>query len=374
VNWLAPADNGGSSILSYTVTSSPGGHTATAGGSCTSCSAVVTGLTNGVTYTFTVTATNAIGPSSPSAPSNAVEPIGPPSAPTNVIATAVPDPTTTVGSATVSWTPGASQGDSVSDPAPTFTITPYTQDSSGNFTVAGTPSGPFAASTQTTSKQTITGLVNGTAYEFRVTETNSHGLSSTSALSNPVTQKGQIFSQGFDSGFGVWSHSGLWRATSGCGAIDGTYAYYGNTSCNYGTTTSSGSLISNLASTTPFFSVPKGQNLTMALDSRRQVRTCTSTCSADRTQIWADYNDGRGFANLLYSKTGSDASTNAWECLSNSAGVTSDGPVAGCSTQLAAINSPTGQVRFLFKFDTGTTAPPSTKYGWGVDDIYLSNA
>ncbi len=49
--------NGGSPITGFTVTSSPGGVTKTGASS----PITVTGLTNGVSYTFTVKATNAIG-------------------------------------------------------------------------------------------------------------------------------------------------------------------------------------------------------------------------------------------------------------------------------------------------------------------------
>ena len=49
VQWSQPNDTGGTSITSYTATSSPGGKTCTT--STTSCD--VTGLTNGSSYTFT---------------------------------------------------------------------------------------------------------------------------------------------------------------------------------------------------------------------------------------------------------------------------------------------------------------------------------
>ncbi len=70
VSFTAPADNGGASITSYTATSSPGGFTASGASS----PLTVTGLTNGVSYTFTVTATNSAGTSSASSASNSVTP------------------------------------------------------------------------------------------------------------------------------------------------------------------------------------------------------------------------------------------------------------------------------------------------------------
>ena len=74
VSCLPPTDNGGSAITSYTVTSSPGNITA----SGASCPILVTGLTDGTKYTFTVTATNADGGTSqPSQPTAAVKPHAP---------------------------------------------------------------------------------------------------------------------------------------------------------------------------------------------------------------------------------------------------------------------------------------------------------
>lgn len=73
VAFSAPSANG-SAITGYTVTSSPGGITATG----TSSPITVPGLTAGTSYTFTVVATNALGNSSSSAASNAVTPTGGP--------------------------------------------------------------------------------------------------------------------------------------------------------------------------------------------------------------------------------------------------------------------------------------------------------
>jgi hypothetical protein len=70
---FTPPPDGGSPITSYTVTSVPGGITA----SGTRSPITVTGLTNGTAYTFTVTATNAVGTGVASAASGSVTPVTP---------------------------------------------------------------------------------------------------------------------------------------------------------------------------------------------------------------------------------------------------------------------------------------------------------
>lgn len=71
LTWKAPTSDGGSPITMYDVAASPGyGFCRTEGAlTCT-----ITGLTNGTSYTFTVTAWNDAGPSPASAPSASVTP------------------------------------------------------------------------------------------------------------------------------------------------------------------------------------------------------------------------------------------------------------------------------------------------------------
>ncbi len=70
VSFTPPANDGGYPITEYTVTSNPGNVVRTGSAS----PVIVPGLTNGVPYTFTVTATNALGSSVPSTPTNIVTP------------------------------------------------------------------------------------------------------------------------------------------------------------------------------------------------------------------------------------------------------------------------------------------------------------
>ena len=72
VTWTAPANDGGSVVTSYTAVSNAGQSCTT---STTSCQ--INGLTNGTSYTFTVTALNAIGVSDTSTASGAITPSAP---------------------------------------------------------------------------------------------------------------------------------------------------------------------------------------------------------------------------------------------------------------------------------------------------------
>ena len=170
VTFSPPDTNGGATITSYTVTAtdsttpSNGGQTQSGAGS----PIVVTGLTVGDSYTFTVTATNSAGTGAASSPSNAVVAVAVPGAP--VIGTATGGNT----QASVAFSPPSSNGDS--------TITSYTVTA----TDSTTPSNGGETKSGAGSPIVVTGLTNGDRYTFTVTATNSVGTGAASAASNAV--------------------------------------------------------------------------------------------------------------------------------------------------------------------------------------------
>src|SRR5947209_6929331 len=91
VSWTAPSDDGGSQITGYTVTpvtDGAAGTPITITGSPPGTSKKMTGLVNARSYTFTVTATNAVGTGPTSDPSKPVIPAATqPGPPANVTAT-----------------------------------------------------------------------------------------------------------------------------------------------------------------------------------------------------------------------------------------------------------------------------------------------
>jgi hypothetical protein len=207
VTFTAPASNGSSlPITSYTVTSSPGGFTATGASS----PLTVTGLQSSTSYTFTVIATNAAGNSPASAASNSITATTVPQAPTIGTATAV-----TFSTATVAYTAGATGGKAVS----VYTAT----SSPGSLTGTGT------------SPITVSGLTGSTAYTFTVTATNANGTSAASTASNSITTPvpQRVVSYVIVASGGSYSNTPnpVNRAAGGAGGV-----LQGTTNCVLGTT------------------------------------------------------------------------------------------------------------------------------------------
>jgi len=162
VSWALPDSDGGSAITGYTATLNPGGLTCVTDAAGRSCA--VGNLTNGTTYSVSVTATNSLGAGIPSTEIQVV-PATTPSAPS------APNAVAGDGAATVTWAAPTNGGSA---------ITAYT--------VTSSPGG----ATCTTSELSCVfpGLQNLFAYTFSVVATNVMGASAASLASNAVTPSG----------------------------------------------------------------------------------------------------------------------------------------------------------------------------------------
>src|ERR1019366_4078568 len=104
VTWTPPSNDGGAPISNFTATAIDSTNSAQGGQTCVGNTAsatqcVISGLSNGDNYTFTVTAANSIGTSSSSSASNSVTPRssaspGPSAPPPALTSTPTPTPTT----------------------------------------------------------------------------------------------------------------------------------------------------------------------------------------------------------------------------------------------------------------------------------------
>lgn len=175
VNWSPTQSN--QPITSYTVTTATAGPAVApvsvvpvAGSAFPPTSELISGLVNGVSYTFTVTATNASGTSPASAPSAPVVPPG----------IAVPAPPT--GATAIAGDTQASVSFTVSPPPQGAPITSYVVTSSPGGILVSIPP-PASGNTATA---LVGGLTNGVSYTFTVQAVDVAGSSAASAPSNAV--------------------------------------------------------------------------------------------------------------------------------------------------------------------------------------------
>ena len=175
LSWTSPASNGGSAITSYNVYegTSSGGETLLQNTGSTATTFTATGLTNGSTYYFKVTAVNGVGEGMDSNEASAT-PATVPSAPTALTATASDT------QVALTWTAPTNNGGEL---VTSYNI--YQGTSSGGETLLQN-----TGSTATTF--TSTGLTNGTTYYFKVTAVNSVGesLSSNEVSATPAVVPG----------------------------------------------------------------------------------------------------------------------------------------------------------------------------------------
>jgi fibronectin type 3 domain-containing protein len=213
VSWTAPSSGG--SPTSYRITPYLEGTAQTAktiSGEPPATTTTVSGLSAGASYTFVVSAANAVGTGPDSEPSAAVTPLPPqsPGAPTAVSATAKSS------GALVSWSAPASDGGS---PITGYRITPY------KGTAAQTPTTTSSAAPSAS----VGGLEDGTAYTFKVAAVNAIGSGDDSAASAAITPRDTIFDLAtpgtVDSGDGGSVELGVKFRSDVEGKVDGIRFY-----------------------------------------------------------------------------------------------------------------------------------------------------
>ena len=229
LNWTTPANNGGSAITDYLVEySSNGGSTwnTFVHPTSTATTQTVTGLSVGTTYTFRVSAVNAVGTSTPSSTATG--------APLYISASAASSLTFTVTPAASALISSTSQGVTVSTNAPNgYTITLSMSGSSQLLSNGGATLGA------TSGTQNSPGTLGANTWGYRVDGIGGFGAGTTTAETNvsssafswagvPISGSGNIIANAALPGTGltttVW-YAASANTTKQSGTYTGTVVY-----------------------------------------------------------------------------------------------------------------------------------------------------
>ncbi len=227
VNWIAPPD-GGTNITSYTVTPTPacagcGGLTVTGNPAATG--TTVTGLSNGTSYTFSVTATNSIGTSGASPASAPVTPAVPtyvpppaPQATTTTFTSGGVSPAEPVSGQPATYT-ATVRPSGTGTATPTGTVT-FDAAAQGSASPTAVCSAPLASSGQASCRGALP--ASGSPYSVTASysgDSNFAASTSSPAVSVTVTQPAPA----------ATTKGGYWEAASDGGVFAfGDAGFYGS--------------------------------------------------------------------------------------------------------------------------------------------------
>jgi titin len=211
LTWSAPASNGGSAISGYTITPYIGAVAQSPLNVGNVLAYTVGSLVNGTTYSFTVTANNAVGAGAASVRSGLVTPVTTPGQPAIVSLIAGN------AQATLTWSAPVSNGGSAISG---YTITPY---------IGAVAQSPLNVGNVLA--YTVGSLVNGTTYSFTVTANNAVGAGAASNPSGSGTPRAAttaVLTYGSGGGLTQFGQSAGWSDTlssTQAGSITGTVTF-----------------------------------------------------------------------------------------------------------------------------------------------------
>ena len=169
LSWDAPANVNGAVITDYVIeVDSGGGFSTITDGVSTNTTYTHTGLTNGTEYTYRVSAVNSVGTGAASATASAT-----PCATPDQVGTVTP--TAGNNQVALAWLAPGDGGSPITD-----YVVQYRETGSGSWLT-------FPDGTNASTGATVTGLANGTEYEFQVAAVNNEGQGAFSTAATATT-------------------------------------------------------------------------------------------------------------------------------------------------------------------------------------------